>query len=251
MHLSRDCQGRCERSTPQLSRGDAFLLQCCDEFSHQLENGQPRSKSWIALAGWLVSTGIFSWLASLWTALASQGTAAIILVGVFLGSLFVIAIAKAYEVADKVIAKKSAHVLRAPVSFDDEINYADDAEDIAPDKQAYNDLIAFSIDFLLPACDEQIQLQEALLNATSPNEEIATLATIGLRSDYRYKVSDFWKNYERLSSGLAESPGPIIRFNAIVDCIHQLEKGGYKRFCARSHDLEAAVDHPATTCRHN
>jgi hypothetical protein len=36
---------------------------------------------------------------------------------------------------------------------------------------------------------------------------------------------------------LSESPGPIINFDAIIDCIFELEKSHHRIFCERSGEL--------------
>jgi hypothetical protein len=41
----------------------------------------------------------------------------------------------------------------------------------------------------------------------------------------------YWENYIKLSSGLADSPGPTIKFDGIIECIHELEREFYKNFC--------------------
>jgi hypothetical protein len=119
--------------------------------------------------------------------------------------------------------------------------YTDDPEAEATDKQAYKEILAFAQDRVLPACDAQIRLQEALISQTCATEKIANLAHVGLRHDGSHKTSEFWVHYNKLLSGLIESPGPIIKFEAIIDCIAGLERENYRNFCEQRHEIAAAA----------
>jgi hypothetical protein len=121
-----------------------------------------------------------------------------------------------------------------------------DPETLAPDdKQAYGEILDFCLDYLLPACQNQMGLQEELVNELCDNKAIATLAISGLRSENDYETGDFWRNYQTLSSGMTQSPGPIIGFDAIIDCIFELEQGQYRIFCEQSLELRKSGE--ATT----
>src|SRR5207253_5266142 len=69
------------------------------------------------------------------------------------------------------------------------------------------------------------------------NEKVAQFAIEGLHSDQRFKTRDFWNSYIRLESGLQQSPGPIIKFEPMIDCIFELEQQGYKNFCGQYLEL--------------
>lgn len=95
----------------------------------------------------------------------------------------------------------------------------------AVDKVAYNDLVAFSIDVLMPTFEAMLDFYTKLVEFGSTNKEISSLAIRGL---YSSRQTNF-EAFDKLSTGLMESPGPIIRFEALMDCIHELESGGYWR----------------------
>jgi hypothetical protein len=43
-------------------------------------------------------------------------------------------------------------------------------------------------------------------------------------------LAKFWNNFELLGRGLTESPGPIIKFEALIGCIFEIERS-YKTYC--------------------
>ncbi|TKV80139.1 hypothetical protein FDV58_18000 [Bradyrhizobium elkanii] len=116
-------------------------------------------------------------------------------------------------------------------------DFSSDPESTAPDKQAYREILDFCLDRLLPACHAQSRLQHEMIYRLCDNKFVAELAAEALHSEDDFRTGEFWKNYRRLSSGLAESPGPIITFDAIIDCIFELEKSHYKTFCERSLEI--------------
>lgn len=119
--------------------------------------------------------------------------------------------------------------------------HSDDAEAEALDKPAYNEVVAFCIDHLLPACDAQSELQNKLVRALSNNDVLTNFAIYGLRTGSNEKVREFWEAYTELASGLESSPGPDITFREIVECIHKLESGSYKAFCDQADELGKAI----------
>jgi hypothetical protein len=121
-------------------------------------------------------------------------------------------------------------------------NASDDPEAEATDKQAYREILDFALDKVIPACQAQIEAQEAVISQICGTAQVAALASIGLRHSANYKMSEFWSNFERLQSGLTESPGPIIKFEAIIDCIAGLEAGSYKKFCEQLDEIANAAD---------
>jgi hypothetical protein len=118
--------------------------------------------------------------------------------------------------------------------------YSADPEGEALDKAAYNQLVAFCIDNLLPACQAQIELQEAMVNHLCNNWKVAELALTGMRDEKRFKTGEFWKNYWNLSSGLTDSPGPTIKFDGMIEYISELEREFYKNFCEQAPEIAAA-----------
>lgn len=112
--------------------------------------------------------------------------------------------------------------------------YTNDPEAEALDKGAYNQLVAFCMDHMLPTCAAAVDFHEAIIRRLTPNEAIASLAIEGLRNDPKYTTRGFWENYHNLLSGLQGSPGPTIKFEGIIECIHQLEKEFYKNFCEQA-----------------
>jgi len=108
-------------------------------------------------------------------------------------------------------------------------NYSGDPEAEATDKQAYKEILAFALDRVIPACEAQVELQDALISqASGINTVIAALAHMGIRHSDRTK--DFWNHYTSLAAGLLASPGPLIRFEAIIEHIAVLEHGNYREF---------------------
>lgn len=131
-----------------------------------------------------------------------------------------------------------------PALTQPEQEYSADPEAEALDKGAYNQIVAFCIDFLLPACGAQVELQEGIIRDLCGNEKVVAWALEGLRSDYNYKTSGFWQNYTSLSSGLTDSPGPSIKFEGMIECINELEKEFYKNFCDQAIEVaqSAGID---------
>jgi hypothetical protein len=118
--------------------------------------------------------------------------------------------------------------LREPRSFAEK-HHTDDPQTEALDKEAYKQLVDFCMDWLLPSCEAQIEMQESVVRRLGNDDQISVLAGNGLRNCS--KVPGFWENYINLSSGLLESPGPTIKFEGMVECIYELEQGYYKQFC--------------------
>lgn len=119
----------------------------------------------------------------------------------------------------------------------DEDYYSETPEADATDKRAYNDIMAFAIDRVLPACDALIELEEAFIGRMARGPKLGELALAGMRSESRPKTGEFWTHYIGLSSGLAESPGPILKFEGIIEHIHGLEKGSYDFLSQEMFDL--------------
>jgi hypothetical protein len=106
----------------------------------------------------------------------------------------------------------------------------------AKDQQAYREIVAFALDYVVPACDA---IEDALKRICG-SQEIAGLVSSGLRSDS--KAGGFLVQYNRLLSGLRESPDPIIKFRGIIDCIAALEKDDYRNFRERIEELAGSAN---------
>ncbi|MEO5756815.1 MAG: hypothetical protein ABIQ51_08165 [Mesorhizobium sp.] len=117
--------------------------------------------------------------------------------------------------------------LAEPKALDIKPIHSSDPFAEALDKPAYNEILAFCLDTLLPACHGIAELQELVIKAKCEDMEIAWLATSGLHSQLSDTYS-FYKNYGALSGGIASSPGPDITFEAMLDYIDELEKGAYR-----------------------
>src|ERR1700683_96093 len=79
---------------------------------------------------------------------------------------------------------------------------------------------------IIPACEAETELQDAIISqASGGNTVIASLAHIGIHHSERTK--EFREHYTALVDGLLASPGPIIRFEAIIEHIAALENGNY------------------------
>jgi hypothetical protein len=107
-------------------------------------------------------------------------------------------------------------------------DYSDDPEAEATDKQAYKEILDFALDQVIPACETQVELQNAILSQATSDPVIDNLAILGLRNSE--KTKEFWNHYEALSAGLLASPGPLIRFEAIIEHIAALENENYRVF---------------------
>jgi len=114
--------------------------------------------------------------------------------------------------------------------------FSDYAREEAPDKASYNDLLAFSLDYLIPACEAQLEMQETIIAGGCENERISRMARSELYSEYGP-----WRYYDRLSEGLTQSPGPVIRFDAMIDCIFEIERHEYRAACEYTNDLALSV----------
>ena len=114
-----------------------------------------------------------------------------------------------------------------------ETSFSEDPESDAPDKQAYNDILAFAIDRVLPACQALVDIQDVLIGHMSRGEKIAALTRRGMRSG----AVAFWKHYDGLCEGLSASPGPMLKFEGIIEHIYGLEKDGYAQFSQQMVDL--------------
>lgn len=122
------------------------------------------------------------------------------------------------------------------VSSIPDYDYSDDPEAEATDKQAYKEILAFALDRVIPACETQADLQDELISRVCDNAVIAHLANVGVRQSD--KTSEFWRHYTELTAGLLASPGPIIRFETIIEHIAALENESY-RVLSEQRDLLA------------
>jgi hypothetical protein len=130
----------------------------------------------------------------------------------------------------------AATAIVAGLSSQGEQDYSDDPEAEATDKQAYKQILEFALDRVVPACETQTELQDAIISQASGNNAvIATLANMGVRHSDR--TNKFWRHYEALTAGLLASPGPLIRFEAIIEHIAALESGNYKQFSEQMNEF--------------
>jgi hypothetical protein len=112
----------------------------------------------------------------------------------------------------------------------DQVNYMYDPQDEASDITAYYDLMQFVLEYLLPACEAQINLQEKVIDCLCKNKEIAELAKNGIPNAPDQNVSTFLDNYSRLVRGI-DSSEPTIRFSVMMNIIRGMERDAYKGFC--------------------
>jgi hypothetical protein len=115
------------------------------------------------------------------------------------------------------------------------LDYSDDPEAEATDKQAYKEILAFALDRVMPACEAQVELQKAILSQVSGNPVIGALAYMGVEHSDRTK--EFWNHYTELTAGLLASPGPIIRFETIIEHIAALESGNYRELSEQMNEF--------------
>lgn len=134
---------------------------------------------------------------------------------------------------------KKTEIVPNASALDQIDNYSDDPEAEATDKQAYKEILAFALDRVIPACEAQVELQNALISQASGNNAIiAALAHMGIRHSNRTK--EFWNHYTLLTAGLLASPGPLIRFEAIIEHVAALENRNYKEFSEQLNEFAIA-----------
>ena len=97
------------------------------------------------------------------------------------------------------------------------------------DKRAYSDLMDFTLQYVLPACENHIELQREIIRNLSKSEIVTELAIDGLHLDSRPTSRDFWKYYGNIAHGI-DSSEPTIKFEALIDCIKGLERNSSKHF---------------------
>jgi hypothetical protein len=121
-------------------------------------------------------------------------------------------------------------------------DYSGDPESEALDKDAYNQIVAFCLDYLLPACEAQAGLHRAIIRHLSGNSQIAELAVAGSESDWNSKTKGFWTNYYGLSDGLESTGGPQIKFDGIIERIAELEREYYRNFFEHTMEIARAAN---------
>lgn len=198
-------------------------------------------ESWLALGAFIMSSSFFSWVASQWNALAEQGWPAILLVGAGVASLVICALSLLVWILGRFFGS-SAGETKSETS-EKGGNVALPVEVAEPlDKAAYNQIVAFCVDVLLPACDAQLKLQESLIRDLSKGGYVAMYAQRGAKD--HYKSFGFWEPYEALSRGLSSRTGAVPRFAEIIAHVGRLERT-YDSFRAQSHLIsnEGRVDY--------
>jgi hypothetical protein len=123
--------------------------------------------------------------------------------------------------------------------------YVDDPEAEATDKQAYKEILAFALDQIIPACDAQVDLQKKIISQASDNPVIGAIACMGL--EHSARTTEFWYHYRELAAGLLASPGPIIRFETIIEHIAGLENGAYRTFSEQMNEFAVIFSKNVTT----
>jgi hypothetical protein len=113
-------------------------------------------------------------------------------------------------------------------------DYSEDPAGEASDPQAYNDLVTFAAEYLIPACENLLAVQREIIDQNAASPAIAAYASKGL--------TDEWKAFFRLYEGLVESPGPIIRFEPLINCIYELESGEYRKALESTKQMLKEID---------
>lgn len=121
----------------------------------------------------------------------------------------------------------------------DETLYSYDAAEGAPDAETYYALIDFTVQHLIPACESLIDLQKGIIRRLSGNPMVANFAIEGMESNPLPETRPFWKNFGSILHGI-DSCDPLIKWDALVDCIRSLERGAYKAFRDQTHELAAS-----------
>lgn len=184
-----------------------------------------------------------TWLASNLAVLASQGWAAVVLFGIGAATAITLILSFAAIAWRYFRPLEIAEAIPKNVNAEQETDTVIDPEAAAPDKVAYNDLIAFSMDSLIPACDALREMQGALVSELCDQKSIAELAYLGLNSSENYELNGYPKDYMDLVLGMTQSPGPILFFEELMDCIHNLEKGSYRSAVEQTAKLASEIEH--------
>jgi hypothetical protein len=100
----------------------------------------------------------------------------------------------------------------------------------AVDPNIYNELVAFSLDILIPSCEARIKLNEAIVAVGCKMQPVFYLAIDGLRESLRAK--EFYTLLFELEGGLCSTEGAVLPYNELVRCIHDLEAQQYQEYCA-------------------
>ena len=122
---------------------------------------------------------------------------------------------------------KTSKISVTDLPFDPELFTYDPQNEV--DRKAYYDLMGFTLQYILPSCENQIELQREIIRQLSKSEVVTELAIDGLHFDSRPTSRDFWKYYGNIAHGI-DSSEPTIKFGALMDCIKGLERNSYKNF---------------------
>lgn len=185
-------------------------------------------ESWLALGAMAVSAGLFAWLGQQWELLASQGWAAVTIFAVVVSSLLLISVSLTYLA----MSRGRTHA----VDSSEESRHSPNPASEAPEPSAYYDLVSFTVQTLLPACDARIALNEAIVQRLGGRSKLTELALDGLRTE----PPSFWGSYEELIENIHQSE-PTLRFGPMMTNIREMELRGYAPFCARLDDACVAV----------
>lgn len=179
-----------------------------------------------------------TWLGSRWEAIAAHGWAAVTLFGI------ATAVALILVLSISAIAWRYFHPITPHPSRElpEEIfvGYSADPPGTAPDRQSYWDLLSFTSQYLLPACDALIDLQKELIAASVENSTIRDFAIAGMLVGSKAEEREFWRNYNTLEQHINQSE-PTIEFSAMIRCIRALELRGYGQFRTEAASLARQI----------
>jgi len=96
----------------------------------------------------------------------------------------------------------------------------------AIDSALYNELVAFTLDYLMPACDAKFEFESAAITQIcGGNASLGCTTLMGILQSGA--PSDYHSNICKLESGLESTAGHIIEFDEMVNCIEIIEQTYY------------------------
>lgn len=130
----------------------------------------------------------------------------------------------------------------AQPSSTDQHALRDDEQSDDPEKEVdpelYNKLVAFSLDYLVPACEARMDLNDAMLRRGIPNDKIREMVFSSFW--HAPDTNIFFGGYCKIHEGLYSTVGHIIRFHALVENIGAIEKT-YRSVVDGGDELATAV----------
>lgn len=148
-----------------------------------------------------------------------------LVVAVLLGGIFLAISAGVWfwrrgkpKLDDRISPANSAHSSELGLRADEQ----SDEPEKEVDPTLYNKLVAFSLDYLMPACEARMELNDAMLGRGVENAKIREMVYSSFWADSN--AASFFASYCKIHEGLYSTVGRIIRFHSLVEHIGTLER---------------------------